>query len=351
VNATFASAWTIKNADGGAAVFTRSFEDTAGTNSTWGFCITPNSTNYTVSVDVTVDATNYTATTHFIVDTDYTQTTQNISLYLLHDDDSTLTKIVIRDRDSQPVKDVYTTIQKYDVGTDTYYNVAMTRSDNNGEDLVYLAWYDYWYKFIGTLDGTVVFTEGPKKISETPQTFQTDELEDLLYEKFNNIIYTLVFNNVTKNFVLTYVDPSGEVTSNCLKVLKRSLTGDLIICDNCETSNSATMYCNIATEGNGTFVAIYYARASLTNFIDFITQLVNVQAQIYDQIGSDNATGMSILIAGIVVALFLVTPAMGIIGVILGVFLAVFLGFQPLDYAALGSIVVAGLLMVWAVQK
>jgi len=97
LNATFASAWLIKNAVGGNVELNKSYEDTTELNSSWGFCIQPNSTTYKLSVDVTVNAVNYTAVSHYIVDIDYTGATQNISLYLLADNASTLTQLEVTD--------------------------------------------------------------------------------------------------------------------------------------------------------------------------------------------------------------------------------------------------------------
>ncbi|KKN69372.1 hypothetical protein LCGC14_0442320 [marine sediment metagenome] len=351
LNATFASAWTLQTTNGSGVSLNRSFEDTTETNSTWGFCISPNSSTYTVSVAVTVDAVNYTPTTHYIVDTDYSGVGENITLYLLYNNDSTLTEIRVTTQDNTPVADVYTTIQRYDVGTDTFYNVAMTKSDNDGNDLVYLAWYDYWYKFIGVLEGEVVFTEGAKKVSETPQIFKTGEIEDLDYEKFGDILYSLIYNDVTENFVLTYIDPSGLTTSNCLRVIKRNTTIDYVVCETCQASSSATIYCNIASAGNGTFIASYYATGSPAYWIDQLIELKNIQNELFDEIGNDNGTGLAILVAGVVVSLFLVTPALGVLGAILGMVLGIALGFQPLDYTAFLGIVIIGGMIMWAVQK
>jgi len=350
VNSTFASAWTMKNAAGGSD-FLRSFEDTSGLNSSWGFCIVPNSSTYTISIDLTVDAANYTPTTHFIVDTNYSNVGENISLYLLHDDLSTLTQIKVTDQDNIAVEDVYVTIQRYDMGTDTYYNVAMARTDSSGEDLVYMSWYDDWYKFVGVYEGAVAFTDGPKKISSTPQTFKIGSIAELPYEKFGDILYGLTYNNATENFVLTYVDPSGQVSSNCLRVIKRNVTQDYTICETCETSSSATIYCNIGASGNGTFIADYYATGSPRYYIDALYIYNGADPTLYEMIGNDNGTGMAIIFAGIIMSMFLITPALGILGAMLGMIGGVALGFQPFDYGAMMGIILVGVAMMWAVQK
>ena len=351
VNATFQSTWDIKDTSGGASVLVQSYQDLSETNSSWGFCIEPSITNYTVSVDITVDATDYTPTAHYIVDTDVSSPGENISIYLLNDSLSTLTEIIIRDQDNQPVQGALTTIQRYDLGTDTYYNVGMTRSDSSGSDLAYLNWFNDWYRFIIVFEGEVVAQDGPKKVSSTPQIFRIGEVAGSDYEKFRNIDYSLLFNESTDNFVLTFVETTGEVTEMCLRTIKRNVTQDYIICDVCETSSSATLYCNIAAWGNGTFIADFYATGSPAYWIEQLVQLQGGQNELYELIGNDDGTGMAIIFAGLVLAFFLISPALAVFGVILGMIGAIALGFQPLDYSAFIGIVVVGVAIMWAVQR
>ena len=351
LNATFASAWTIKNAVGGTVELSRSYEDSTEVNSSWGFCIQPNSTTYTVSVDITVDATNYTPTSHYIIDTDYTAATQNISLYLLADNDSTLTQLQVTDGNYNPIEGAYIMVERYDVGTDTYYTVAMAKTDSLGEDLVYLKWYEDWYRFSIIIDGVVKLVDGPRKISATPVSFKIDDTYTSDYVKFRNILYGLTYNNATENFVLSYITVDGGVSSACLRTIKRNVTADYLICDTCETSTSATIYCNIGAYGNGTFIGVFYATGSPPYYIDWLYEYVNVNALIYDEIGNDNGTGLAILMAGVVLSLFLITPALGVFGMILGMILTFALGLQPFETISFLGIVIVGGMIMWAVQK
>lgn len=351
VNATFSSAWTIKSSTGGTVVLSRSYEDLTETNSTWGFCIEPNSTAYTVSVDVQVDGTDYTPTYHYIVDTDYTSTGENITLYLLNESFATLTEIEVTDLDFNSLANVYVTAQRYDLGTDTYYNVDMARTSSDGTDLMYLHWYDSWYKFVLVYNGEVVLTDGPKKVSATPQTFRVGAGITDDYDKYGNILYNLIFNETTDNYVLTYIDPTGQVSSSCLKVIKRNVTNDYLVCETCEGSSSATLYCNIASWGNGTFIGQYYATGSPRYYIDLLQQIQGAQNELYDLIGNDDGTGLAIITAGIVLTLFLITPALGVLGAILGMVAAVALGFQPLDMVTYAGIIIVGMAVMWAVDR
>jgi len=147
------------------------------------------------------------------------------------------------------------------------------------------------------------------------------------------------------------VTTTGGVSTVCLRTIKRNVTNDYIICDTCETSTSATIYCNIAAYGNGTFIGLFYATGSPPYYIDWLYEYVNVNALIYDAIGNDNGTGLAILIAGVVLSMFLITPALGVFGMILGMLLVFALGFQPFETISFLGIVIVGGLIMWAVQK
>lgn len=350
INATFKSAWNIRDATGSSVLINRSHEDTSELNSSWEFCLVPSDKDYTISVDIEVDAANSAKNFHFITNATYSNQTTNVTLYLLDDSKATLTVLKVVDDSRQPVEGVYISTQFYDVGTDTFYNVGMSKTSFSGEDLVYLNWYDSLYKFVLVKDGTTQLSTSPYKISSTPQTFEitTDTLFE--FDKFDDFEYSLYFNNVTGNFVLTFVKPSGEVEAGCLRVIKRNRTADYEICNICETSNSATLYCNINDWGNGTFFATFYATGSL-KFITVLEYFKGVRSEVYDLLGDIDGTALAIILAGVVMAFFLISPTLGIIGILLGVGASVALGFQVIDTTTFLSIALIGGIIIWIIQK
>ena len=122
-----------------------------------------------------------------------------------------------------------------------------------------------------------------------------------------NFEHSLIFNNVTNNFILTFVKPSGDVLSGCLRVIKRNQTNDYTICNICEASSSATLYCNIGAYGNGTYIASFYALGSLSGIINTISTFIGIQSLAYELIGNLDGTVFAIIFAGTVMALFLVS--------------------------------------------
>lgn len=352
VLATFKSSWIIRLANStGSKTVNASYEDISETNNTWSFCLEPEDREYTISSAIEYDGSDYAKNFYYLTDANYTNQTTNVSLYLLNDTKATLTVLEVVDKAYKGVSDVYVQIQFYDVGTDTFYTVANAKTDYAGEDLIYLNWYDSLYKFVLVKDGQVVQSTSPYKISSTPQTFQINIGGlDSPYQKFEDFEYDLYYNNITQNFVLTFVKPSGLVDSACLKVVKRNITDDYIVCETCETSSSATLYCNIAPYGNGTYIANFYATGSL-KVIDGIIEVVGYLNSIYEEIGNIDGTALAIIFSGIVVVTFAVSPMIGVLAMMGGMIASFALGFQPLEYGSFVGIVLIGFLVIWILKR
>ena len=267
-----------------------------------------------------------------------------------NDSDATATILRVIDAAQAPVGEVFINIQSYDVGTDTYYTTAMAKSSSEGEDLAYLNWYDTFYKFVLVKDGITQLTTTGYKITETPQIFQIPEESVYTFSKFQNFQYDLYFNENTSNFVLTFIKPSGEVDSGCLRVIKRNVTSEETICAQCETSSSATIYCNIASSGNGTYIAEFYATGSY-KLIDMISTLQGISNEIYAELGYEEGTMYSLLFSGIILSMFLFSPVLAVVGLIIGLGMSILIGFSVVNYSQFLGIVIVGGLIIWLLKR
>lgn len=324
-----------------------SYQDTVEDNSSYAFCFSPNNTNYTVNSKIEYEATKYSKNYYYFNDAKLTNTSTNISLYLLNSSKADLTVLRVYDGTHNAISDVYISIERYNVGTDTFYTVGMAKTDYEGKDLAYLNWYDTFYRFILSKNNEVMLMSGTTKISESPKDFQILESIVFEYDKFDDIFYNLY--NTSDTIILTYTLPSGEITAACLRVLKRDPLKDTIICNTCETSQSATIYCSIAGYGNGTFIGMFYAKGSYA-WVDAIT-IIKVANQIYELLGNTDASIYAFLFAGIVAMMFLITPVLGIVGVILGTLGGMVIGFQPYNYGEFLGVVIAGLVIIWILKR
>ena len=133
----------------------------------------------------------------------------------------------------------------------------MAKTNENGEDVVYLNWYETLYRFRLFQDGLNTLTTNNTKIFETPKIFEIGEDFTYSFDKFDNIIHTLVYDNSTNIFTLTFDTNDASIESGCLRVIKRNPTNDTEICLTCVESESATINCDVSTYGNGTFIAAF----------------------------------------------------------------------------------------------
>lgn len=350
INSTFKSAWETWIGTGGEKrAYT--YEDMSGTNSSWNFCGYPNMT-YQTNLHLEYLGSGSSLNSYFLNNASLTNTPQVINLYALNSSKATVTVLKVVDDAQTPQEDVTIQIQFYDVGTGTFYTVGMAQTDFKGEGIAYLNWYDSLYKFVLIRNGQVIKTTNTTRISATPTIFDLIDAEAFSYQKFRDFQYNLYFNNATKSFVLTFTKPSGLVESGCLRVIKRTPKNDTEICFTCETSTSATLYCNIASAGNGTFIAHFYATGSLYD-LDWIVETVggNFADTIYGLLGIADANFYSFLFAGIVTVMMFVHPVFGILGALLGILGASALGFSPINYVTFLGIALIGGLIIWIIKR
>lgn len=353
VNATFKSTfeWFMGNGAGGV-VRNLSYENLTEISYEFDFCTDTYTTPFVTTADLEYDAQDYALNFYFLRNASFTNTEQEINLHLLNSSKATATTLKVRGDAQRPVEDALIQIQLYDIGTGTYQTIAMAETNFDGEDIVYLNWLESLYKFIISRDGVVEISTQPYKIGETPQIFDITTETTYSFSKFEDFQYSLSYNNVTSNFILTYTKPSGEVDEACLRVNRRTAQNDTQICLTCESSSSATLFCNIANQGNGTYVAAFYATGS-ADLVDWISQTIggSFAQEVYDAIGVEDATAYAIFFGVLVFAFFLITPVLGVLGLILGLFGAAALGFAPMDYLTYVAIAIMGGIMIWILKR
>jgi hypothetical protein len=320
--------------------------------SNYAVCIPQGKTFYTDAM-IEYYAGGYDIRQYYLNKAPLTNTTQNIDLYLLEINLATGTLLSITDEVYTPLQDVYANIQRYDVGTDTYYTVAMTKSDDNGEDYVYLRHNDAWYKFVlYNEDGEVIFTSSPKKVTTNELVFRViSSTIDRLYAYLDRITYSFIFNNATKTFTLTATDTTGSVNDLCLRVIRRETNKDTFVCDQCETSSSATINCAIGADATGLYTATFYATAN--DVTKNIAQLIyeNYVDKLYQKIGQEGIFSAFMLtgtmgFVGIVIA----GAAGGIVMTIIAVILSVVMGLIELSFGALIALIIVGVIVVWKLR-
>lgn len=352
INISFKSAWTWYVDGGTGSIFRNlSYEDVTETASNFQFCGSPNAT-FIANADIEMDADGFAQNYYYLVDSSLSNDVENINLYLLNDTLATPTTLLVRDKFQNLIEGMLIHVQLYDVGTNTFYTIGMARTNENGEDNFYLNWFDSLYKFILIQDGTTILETNVTKVFETPKIFELPDVTTYSFDKFNDFEFTLSFDELIKTFSLTYVKPSGEVEEGCLRVTKRTSLSDTEICLTCSSSASATLFCDISSAGNGTFIASFYATGSWF-LIDWIDKVIgeSFSEGINDLLNQDDAAFYTIILIGIVMSMFLFNPVLGIIGALLGLLAAGALGFTVLTYGLYLGIVIIGGVIIWILKR
>jgi len=217
------------------------------------FCIDPDKI-YQIEAMVEYTNTSYGLRNYYFANATVSNITQNISLYLLESSlDDPITVSVV-DGVGDEVPNVYIHVQRYYVGEDNYKLVAMGRTDEDGEDLIYLQKNLAWYKFSLVLNGVTEYLDTvARKLTEDDLelNIEAESLADYMQEQ-EGISYNLY--NTSEHIVLTFTNPSGSSFTNCLRVFRKNATSEGWVCNTCLSTATGTISCLI---GNDT--GVYFA--------------------------------------------------------------------------------------------
>lgn len=351
LNASLYSAWKFWLGSGGVKK-NMSYENISESVENFGFCINPSNMTYYMDTDIELEKTLWSPNYHYFRNASFNNITTDVSLYLINSSLATLTELIVYDRYQNELNEVIIQIQKYDIGTDTYYTIGMAKTSSQGNDLVYLKWYNTFYKFTLVRYGAVVKITDIMKIAATPVKFIVVPDVTFHYDKFSGVTFILYYNNATSNFVLTFADPTGSISSGCLRVIKRFSTNDTVLCNTCESSTSATLYCHINGTSPGTYIASFLATGSDPYHYGSISiKIRQTLKDIFSQLGNLDATILAVALAGSIAFLFLVSPILGIIGILIGLLASSALGFTTIDYISFIGLSLIGGFIIWQIKQ
>lgn len=351
VNSSFKatiSYWT----SGGSYKTNFSYQDLNGNTSNFRLCFSSANSSLYVDGDFQFYGTGYTYNNHYYRNALLTSTSTNQLLYLLNDGNSTATEVSVINEYQAAQPNKFVIIQLYDIGTGTYKTVSMAKTNYNGKDLFYANWYNSFYKFIVIdSDGSTALANfNPTKISSTPQTLPISSTFTFDWKKFEDVQYTLYYNNATQSVILTFIDPNGLIASGCLKVSKMSGKYQNLY-DACVNSTSGTLFYNLAGI-NGTIYATFYATGSAAD-VSTIEILKDIQNEIYDTLDKKDAAIYGFIFVGVAFFVGLFSPVGAIIMTLGGVVAATGFGFIPntlTNYLFVG-IAIIGIYIAWKLRN
>ena len=323
------------------------------------FCISPNTTWVLsdIMVDYTVGGESY---NYFAYQVNLSDATRLVTLYATSG--TTQVTFNVKDTGGDNIEYAYIHIEKYDAGTNTYKEVEVLRTGNDGNAYGEILLGD-WYRFTIRYQGTAYLVDGPIRQIATTKNFRIDLLgadwfDD--YDVIRNVAHSLTFNNATLKFSFTWNDPELEITSACLRVRQRNATRDTLINESCTTAHSGTINMAINTTGSvddKTFVAVGYFRmiqSPITEFVaDVLEKSFDYEWMIYDSEGKGFGLFMTALvtIALILIGATAAGPIGAIVGGVLGIFVMSTLNIFYLSTPIMITIVIVGGVVAYRINN
>lgn len=319
----------------------------------FSFCISPNETSFTsdISISYVISPISY---TYFTSAIQLTNVSQLINLYT--QDDPTRVTFRVTDYDETPVEGAYIKVLKWDIGDNSFKTTEILKTDSQGYALGNIILYTIWYKFIVDYEGVTYLITEPEKIFETTRNFRINFETDWYdtYDTSTGISTSLVFNNITNNFKYEWNTHTGAAREGCLKVVRRNITKDTLMVDNCTSSTAGERIYTI-DDITATYMATGYLnfnskpRTIVTNVLDYIGKSA---WKIYDTTGGKKLgifSGFMITLSLAFIGIW--SPISSVVLLLLGIIVSSLLGLYQIALGATIILIVMGGLLLWKLSK
>ena len=269
-----------------------------------------------------------------------------LTLYMLGNESSQDVEVRIVDENDDIVIGALVKALKYNVETATYELQEIAQTVNNGVATLHLSTEDEFYKFQVEVDGETKITTLPDYIGSTQITLQVNlgtEAGNSYYE-FEGIDSSLVFNNETNNFRLTYNAIDG-ITSNFYLYVYEFVNGDkTLIGSSSSLAPSGTLLVPV-TVVNGTY---YVAEA----FYDTDSYLNSAS---YGLPKNDSLGNLGLILQIFLSIVFVAATVWEIsllpIALTLSILLGRILHLNILDYTGIIVAVVLSIIVAWFIKR
>jgi hypothetical protein len=225
--------------------------------------------SYSIDLQIQYSADNYTSELYHIERYILNQSTlnNNISLYILDEDNTQKFKLITRDSAYLPISNALIQIERKYIQNGTFYITEIPKTDERGVTSASLQVNDVIYNFIIYQNGTRIFgVNDVLAICQNPLISQCEidfnavvsEIKIPNYEEGDDFNFTLGYNKTSRRITSQFVIPSGEPSAVQLVVSTTDSLGTTI-CTDSITSASGTLICDIDTSfGNSTITAKLY---------------------------------------------------------------------------------------------
>lgn len=336
-----------------------SYSDQTESTSSFEYAFDPPHLDYIIEGDLLFTKANYVDNNYVLLQQTITNATTNISIYLLNSSRSASFIIQLRDSAFDNVAGAIIESQRFYPSTNTWVTVESFKTNIEGKTIGHFVLEDVNYRFLVYVDTVLVLTSTPTLVfcEETPCTInlQLPSTTDSAFANFENLDdYTsnLVYDKTTETFTFSYIDAESGTQGGRLRVVRTSLgvASNVEICDDVDGSGTGILTCDISSETNGTYIASGYSNRTTDE--DRLTERIAIAKvrDIVSELGIDGLLWSAILFISIAL-LFLISPAVGIVGSIfalIGIFLLGLVSIQPLSLFALISVAA---ILLWVITR
>ncbi len=313
-------------------------------------CIEPPGATYQTDAQIEYNGSGYSLRNYYFDNHTINNQTENIVLYLTPA--TTRITFTVKDASDQPVENVIINVLRYYLDTNTFRTIEIMKTDDDGEALGQLVTFLNWYKFILLKDNKIILETEQVKLTTTARTFRVNLREDYManYDVKGGIISLLSFNNATLEFTFTFTDPSGGIGGGCLKVIRRTVFGDVVLNDTCVESTAGTIIQTV-NESSGTGNRTYIATAYVHFPDNFILQILSKSfGSRWQTFGTEGAF-YTFLLSTTLVMIGLFSYVVAIALLMVGIFTAVTTGIFQLDWSFLVTFLILGGIAIYRLTR
>jgi hypothetical protein len=252
------------------------FSNTSDNNTNYAFCISPVDKDFYIDDIVSYYKSGYDRREYFLNNATLNNVSTNIDLYLMQTLETDIFTFTVLDENEDEVQGAFIRIQRWDIATNNFYTVGMIKTTEDGTGIINMRLNDAWYRYQVLYDGELKLTTEPTKESGTSRTLQINLAEQDYYSRFNNIDYTLTYNNQTNLTVLNFADTTGSVAIGCLRILKFEQNSTSQVYYSCVESTSGTLSYVITDDGTYIIRAIFRLTEEYGSLEKIVDEIIRV---------------------------------------------------------------------------
>lgn len=328
--------------------------NTTAHNETYHLCIYPTWAQFDMNATIKYsNATGYQTRYYYLTNSSITNATGYVDLYNIDTTDGTRTDIHVQNPAGDAEADVYISAQRWYNDLNQYRTVTMAKTNENGDATTYLHLYDVEYRFVLEQDLAVVHTVDRSQITSSSLTITIQpSLSGELFDYYGKIGYSCT--NTTTYLECQVVDTSGLMTMACLNVIEFNATDSVELCDNCTTSSSTVLGCELGTNTTDKMFAYTLSASMNLDIID----LVVLEQGIIDFLTHDLSDTLG-LTGVFMAAVFIMTvvmtgvwyPPVGIVLSLAGIGFSMWMGLINIAPAAYVGLVIVGSILIYTFTR